>query len=311
MTPEFIFESAPFASCHASTIEVVNGAPTAAWFGGTEEGNPDVGIWVSHRQDGAWTPPREMADGIQADGARFPCWNPVLFQPSQGPLLHFYKVGPNPRAWWGMLMRSSDGGRSWSSPDRLPDGILGPIKNKPMELPGGEMLCPSSDEQDGWRIHFERTADAGKTWHSTGPINDGREIGAIQPSLLRHGDGRLQAIGRTLQGRLFSTVSGDLGQTWSALTLLDVPNPNSGADAVTLRDGRHLLINNPNATARTPLTLALSENGLDWRTVATLEQEEGEYSYPAIVQAPDGSVHVTYTWRRRRIKYATFDPSCL
>src|SRR5512134_1028765 len=110
----FIFEAAPFPSAHASTIVETPGGLVAAWFGGTAERNPDVGIWVSRRDGRQWTAPVEVATGVQPDGTRLPCWNPVLFQPPSGPLILFYKVGPSPRAWWGMARTSADAGRTWS-----------------------------------------------------------------------------------------------------------------------------------------------------------------------------------------------------
>src|SRR5437016_4552870 len=176
---EFIFESAPFPECHASTIAETKSGVVAAWFGGTHERHPDVGIWLSHNTNGHWTAPVEVANGVQSPTNRFPCWNPVLFQEPNGRLLLFYKVGPSPSTWWGMLMTSTDSGISWTTPRRLPEGILGPIKNKPVQLSDGTLLCPSSAEHDGWRVHFERTADL-QAWQSTGPINDGRKISAIQ-----------------------------------------------------------------------------------------------------------------------------------
>ena len=92
---EFLYETAPFRSCHASTIvETKSGPLVSAFFGGTTEKHPDVGIWVCRLVDGKWTAPLEVANGVQADGKRHPCWNPVLFQPQNGPLLLFYKVGP-------------------------------------------------------------------------------------------------------------------------------------------------------------------------------------------------------------------------
>ena len=114
----------------------------------------------------------------------------MLFQPKTGPLLLFYKVGPSPDAWWGMLQTSDDDGKTWSAARRLPDGILGPIKNKPVQLASGDLLCPSSTEHDGWRVHFERTADLGRTWSRTEPVNDGKQIAAIQPSILFRGGDR-------------------------------------------------------------------------------------------------------------------------
>ena len=309
---EFIYQSAPFPSCHASTIDEGKGGLVAAWFGGTDEKHPDVGIWVSRYNGQSWSVPVEVANGLQDDGQkRFPTWNPVLFQPAKGPLLLFYKVGPNPDRWWGMLRTSDDGGRTWGAAQRLPDGILGPIKNKPVTLADGTMLCPSSSEDDGWRIHMELTRDLGRTWDKTPPLNDGKKFGAIQPTILFHPGGRLQALSRSRNGRVVECWSDDGAKTWSELATTSLLNPNSGIDAVTLRDGRHLLVYNPVARGRTPLTLALSTDGKVWKDVVTLESEPGEYSYPAIIQTRDGLAHITYTWKRQRVKHVVVDPATL
>lgn len=139
---EFIYESAPFPACHASTLVEVEGGLLAAWFGGTHERHPDVGIWTSRFENGKWSTPVEVANGVESDTVRYPTWNPVLFQPKDGPLMLFYKVGPSPSEWWGMVMSSEDQGRTWSKPERLPDGILGPIKNKPVQLADGTIISP-------------------------------------------------------------------------------------------------------------------------------------------------------------------------
>ncbi len=308
---EFIYESAPFPSCHASTIVETKSGLVAAWFGGTAEKKPDVGIWTARHVDGKWTAPIEVADGVQSDGKRHPCWNPVLFQPKEGPLLLFYKVGPNPDRWWGMLRTSTDDGRTWSEARRLPDGILGPIKNKPVHLANGDLLSPTSTEDQGWRVHFERSSDGGKTWTATPAVNDGKEIGAIQPSILFHKDGKLEAVGRTQQGRVFQIWSEDQGRSWGKMTLLDLPNPNSGLDATTLADGRFLLVYNHTPKGRSPLNVALSGDGKKWEPALVLESEPGEYSYPAIIQSRDGLVHITYTWKRQRVKHVVVDPAKL
>jgi len=309
---EFIFQSAPFASCHASTIvESAQGGLVAAWFGGTREGAPDVGIWLARREGKSWTAPVEVAKGIQPDGRRLPCWNPVLFQPKSGPLMLFYKVGPSPSTWWGMLCTSADGGRTWTAPRRLPEGILGPIKNKPIQLDNGDLLCPTSVEsRAGWRLRFERTTDLGQTWTSVAPP-DGKPIDAIQPSILVHADRRLQAVGRTRQAQVCETWSQDGGRTWTAPTLTGLPNPNSGLDAVTLRDGRFLLVNNHTIKGRSPLDVLVSRDGRRWFHGRTLEGAPGEYSYPACIQTRDGLVHVVYTWKRERIRHAVLDPARL
>lgn len=313
---EFVFESAPFASCHASTIvETAGGTLVTALFAGSSENHPDVGVWVSRLIDEKWTAPAEAANGVQKESPRQPCWNPVLFQPKSGPLLLFYKVGPSPSRWWGMLRTSDDDGKTWSEPRRLPDGILGPIKNKPVQLAGGELLCPSSTEHDGWRIHFERTSDLGRTWTRTEPLNDGRKIAAIQPSILFRGEAggdKLLAIGRTRQKRIFRITSDDGGKTWGPMTLTDLPNPNSGIDAVTLADGRQLVVYNHSDRDRSPLNVAVSSNGDKWQAALMLEDEPlAEFSYPAVIQTRDGLVHCTYTWKRARVRHVVLDPTKL
>jgi predicted neuraminidase len=314
---EFVFETAPFASAHASTIAESPGGLVAAWFGGTREGAADVGIWLSRRVNGKWTAPVEVATGVQPDGTRYPCWNPVLFEMPDGNLWLFYKVGPSPQAWWGMFRTSRDGGATWGDARRLPDGILGPIKNKPVRLADGSIVSPSSTESTDipstWRVHFERSADCGRTWTAVRPApTTGRDrIDAIQPAILIHPGGKLQAVGRTRSQRVFDTWSDDGGRTWTPLALTDLPNPNSGLDAVTLRDGRHLIVYNHTTLGRSPLNVAVSRDGRTWHAAHVLVNEPGEYSYPAVIQTTDGLVHVTYTWRRQRIRHVVLDPERL
>ncbi len=317
---EFIFESAPFAECHASSIAETDSGLVAAWFGGPHERHPEVGIWLSRHVDGEWTAPVEVANGIVSPTNRYPCWNPVLFQSKTGPLLLFYKVGPSPSTWWGMMMTSTNYGKTWSEPRRLPEGILGPIKNKPVELTNGDILCPSSTEHAGWRVHFERTDDLGKTWQATPPVNDPAEIAAIQPTILIHPNGRLQALGRTRQGKIFQVWSKDNGLTWGKMSLTELPNPNSAIDAVTLKDGRHLLVYNHNVRdgsnnkGRSPLNVAVSQDGCEWSAALVLEDDPNApngFSYPAVIQTRDGLVHITYTWKRLRIKHVVIDPAKL
>ena len=319
---EFIYETAPFPECHASTIVETKAGLVSAWFGGTREKNPDVGIWVSRLVGGKWTPPVEVANGVQSPTKRVPTWNPVLFQPKQGPLLLFFKVGPSPQTWWGEVIESEDNGVTWKNRRRLPAGILGPIKNKPVQLSDGTILSPTSNEDpktDTWRVYFERSTDNGRTWAATPFVNDGKTIGAIQPSILSHRDGRLQAIGRSRQNGIFDVSSSDGGKTWETMTLGALPNPNSGTDALTLKDGRHLIVYNhvPGLPGqwggkRSPLNVAVSRDGKTWDAALVLEDEPNmEFSYPAVIQSADGLVQITYTWKRQRVKHAVVDPAKL
>ncbi|MEZ6135402.1 MAG: exo-alpha-sialidase [Pirellulaceae bacterium] len=324
LSEEFIYENAPFKECHASTVCQTTRGLVAAWFGGTKEGQADVGIWTSYHDGLSWSKPEQAANGVQHADLRYPCWNPVLFQPpGDAPTLLFFKVGPNPRQWWGEVMISYDRGRTFTQRRRLPEGIDGPVRCKPILTNDGQtLLCGSSTEYDGWRVHFESVplvaGQLGSPWKRIGPIHDASEFNAIQPTFLTHADGRLQVLCRTKESVIASSFSADAGQTWSPMQATDLPNPNSGIEAVTLSDGRHLLVYNPLGSdsdgwgRRGVLSLAISTDGLNWTKLTDVEQEaKMEFSYPAIIQTSDGLVHVTYTWKRQRIKHLVIDPSKL
>ncbi len=308
----FIFNDAPFESCHASTLVVLPGNKIlAAWFGGKHEGNNNVAIWSSEKINNQWTKPVEIANGKQENGKQYPCWNPVLFRTKEGVLFLHYKVGSTPREWWAEMKISNDDGKSWSVAERLPDNFLGPIKNKPFQLKNGDILYPSSTESTTgniWNIHLERSDSKGRNWKMI-PIQ-GDSFGVIQPSILTYANGQMQLVCRSRQNAIVDTWSSDGGNTWSPLQKLNLPNPNSGSDAVTLQSGIQLLVYNPLASGkdwwegRAVLKVAISTNGKDWKDVLVLEQHsKGEYSYPAVVQAVDGTIHISYTYERKKIKY--------
>ena len=328
LSAELIYplDDKPTPQCHASTIVETPGGLVAAWFGGTHEKNPDVGIWVSRQEKAGWSRPVEVANGVQSAETRHPCWNPVLFQPKSGPLLLFYKVGPSPSQWWGMLMTSTDQGKTWSKPRKLGTdsklgagnaNLIGPVKNKPIQLEDGSILCPASTEHDGWRVHFELTKDGGKTWEVIGPINDASQFNAIQPSILTYADGRMQILCRTQEKVVGQSWSNDGGKTWSDVTASELPNPNAGTDAVTLNDGRQLIVYNHTTrgsefpSGRNMLNVAVSKDGKSWRPVFTLERAKGEFSYPAVIQTKDGKVHITYTYLRQSVKHVVLDPMAI
>ena len=314
LSSEFVYERAPFASAHASTIVETRDGLLAAWFGGSGEGRTDVSIWTARHDGARWLAPVLVADGRQPSGERYPCWNPVLFQPSQGPLLLFYRVGPRPSAWWSLLRSSADQGRSWSPAVRLPPGVLGPIRAKPVELADGTLLAGSSTEEAGWIVRVERARLGGDlgapaAWTTSGPLNDPAEFAAIQPTILIHSATRIQILCRSRQRVVTESWSEDGGRTWSRMSASALSNPSAGIDAVRLADGRFLLAYNPTTSGRSPLALAVSRDGRSWQHALVLEDAPGEYSYPALIQARDGRVHVTYTWRRERIKHVVVDPA--
>ncbi|GAA3980450.1 exo-alpha-sialidase [Pedobacter ginsengiterrae] len=314
ISSEYIFENAPFEACHASTlVEIDDKSIMSAWFGGKHEGSKDVSIWSSTKKNGKWSAPLEIANGFQNDTLRYPCWNPVLFKAKNGTLYLHYKVGPNPRTWWAEYKTSNNNGKTWSLAQKLPDGFLGPIKNKPVQILNGSILYPSSIEsldEKTWSIHIEKTDEFAKNWKK---INiDCDTFGVIQPSILTYPNGKLQLLCRSRQNVIIESWSVDNGESWSKLKPTKLPNPNSGSDAVTLKDGRQILIYNPLESGknwwegRSVLKLAISKDGENWANIYTLEEHpKGEYSYPAIIESKDGVIHLSYTSLRKKIKYVS------
>lgn len=321
ITKEFVFDKAEFGSCHASTIvQTDEGDLLTAFFGGSWEGNPDCCIWISRKKEGEkWESPKKIASG-KVNGNDAPCWNPVLFQVPGGKLFLFYKVGYTIADWKGYMLVSEDGGYTWDMPAVLPDGFLGPIKNKPV-ITGNKILYGSSSEPGRWLVHFEKSDFDGNNWTRSKDINaDNPGIDIIQPTLLCHKEGTIQAICRTKSTikNLYTTFSKDNGDTWSSPKNISILSNNSGLDAVTLSDGRFLMAFNriptnwrwhEKAAPRTPLNIHISSDGIKWDPFVLLETEKGEYSYPAVIQTSDGLIHIVYTYRREKIRHVVLDLS--
>lgn len=312
---EFIFpaDSAPFASSHASTIvQLKNGDLLAAWFGGTGEGEPDVAIWSARRAASGWSAPVELAREPQ-----IACWNPVLFHSADDRLWLYYKYGPSPSEWVAARKFSLDEGLTWSPVEHLPAGLLGPIRAKPLILENGVIISGTSVEAWlHWSIWIERSNDNGATWSTIGPIplaagiavsttGTGRALGLIQPSVVHLDGHHLRLYARSTEDIAHICVSDSLddGLTWSPARPLSLPNPNSGIDAVSLRDGRIVLVYNNSTSARSPLNVAVSRDGEHFQNFKTLESEPGEFSYPAVVQESNGDLAITYTWNRKSIAF--------
>jgi predicted neuraminidase len=320
--------SAPFASSHASTVvELKNGDLMSAWFGGTAEGKPDVAIWAATRARSKWSAPVELAREPDV-----PCWNPVLFHTADGRLWLYYKFGPSPETWTGARKWSVDEGKTWSAVEHLPAGLLGPIRAKPLVLPDGTVVSGTSFEAyRSWAAWIERSTDGGNTWAKIGPIvppvnPDGpidadaqaRQVpgssnwkdidGIIQPSVVTLGKKHLRLYARSTAktARICVADSYNDGVTWTQARPLEVPNPNSGVDALALRDGRVVLVYNNTQSGRTPLNLAVSKDGEHFNMFYTLEESPGEYSYPAMIQTAAGDLEITYTWNRKTIEHIHF-----
>ena len=308
---QFINEHTTEKACHASTIvELSPNRLMAAWFAGEHESNPNVCIWLSSAYKNKWTKARKVADGI-FEGKQYACWNPVLVKNKHGKLFLFYKVGPNPREWWGMMKSSVNEGKTWSKAIKLPNNMLGPIRNKSIQLSDGHWLHPSSTESindNVWQSHLEISDANAKNWEKV--AIDCGTYGVIQPSILVHKGEILQMLFRSKQNRIIQSWSIDKGKSWGALTPTNLPNPNSGIDAVMLKDGSFILIYNPLlagkdwSDGRNILKVAHSKDGINWTDIYELEhQAKGEFSYPAVIQGSNGEIHITYTFDRKKIKH--------
>jgi alpha-L-fucosidase len=313
---DFIFEKPPFDQGHASTIvEVASGKLLAACFGGNKEGNKDVCIWMAACNNGVWEKPKRIVEGIINDTLRYPCWNPVLFKERSGTLFLFYKVGPVTKAWWGEYITSTDDGKTWSDRQKLPANIFGPIKNKPVQLADGTILSPSSALSGTRRIVIiEKSTDAGQSWTRIA-VDTAGKTEATQPSLFLYPGNRMQVLCRGMKDTLVQAWSDDNGRTWKNLSNTSLLNPNSGTDGLTLKNGEQLLVYNPTTrgtnwySGREKLCVAASKDGIHWKDVLVLEdgRETQDYSYPAVIQAEDGKVHITYSSNRRNIRHVVLE----
>lgn len=305
----FIFEKAPFPSCHASTlVEHEPGKLLAAWFGGKAEGANDVQIWSSAFDGRVWSEPRVV--GTEPGQ---PCWNPVLFKTAKGTLWLWYKAGPSPERWTGFSRTSADGGKTWSKVEMMPAGFWGPVRAKPIQLANGTILAGTSVESfRNWTPFVDRSTDDGKTWTRSNAFPVADKLNQIQPALFETKSGSVVALMRSRDPRVVCrSESKDGGVTFSPAEETKVPNPSTGVDCV--RIGDEVFLNcNPVALGRTPISIAKStDDGRTWKVAADLETEPGEYSYPAMILSAAGKLEITYTWKRTHIKYLSLDPKTL
>ncbi len=312
--PIFSPDMAPPMSHCATLIALPGGELLAAWFTGAFETAPDQFIAVARRSPGAevWSQPIPAVDTPgQADG------QPVFLLDGQGVLwLYFVTLsGPD---WTSAHMRrrpSLDLGRTWGPVEELPlpPGMM--FRSRPLNFAfQGEperWLFPVYDEVI-WRSTMLISEDDGASWRRTGFIETPN--GNIHPCVAPLADGRLLAFLRPggQGGVIWRTVSQDRGESWALPVPTPLPNPNSGLDLLATEQGSLLLAFNNSRRRRTPLCVALSDDqGASWPHLRVLEDGEGEFSYPTVIQGADGIFHAVYTWRRRTIQYVQFDEAWL
>lgn len=326
---QLIMKHCPTTMCHASTLlKNPDHSFLCAWFGGTKEGESNVQIWLSRRQQGSWSEPCCITEEPTAH------WNPVLFRLSEEKILLFYKTGTEIQCWQTMYMTSLNHGDTWSQPLELVAGNhggRGPVRNKPIRLTNGNILAPASQEDGVWRAFVDCSEDEGNSWHkqpeiyirgltgsrkertvskeeSSIPVSEqsfyGR--GVIQPTLWESEAGHVHMLLRSTEGHIYRSDSTDDGKSWSDALPTSMPNNNSGIDLVRTENGRLFLVCNPiakNWGERTPITLfTSSDNGRSFEKVMVLDSGSGEFSYPAII-ADHNHLYISYTWQRSNIRF--------
>jgi predicted neuraminidase len=313
---EMVFEegSADFRSCHSSSIvELPDGTLLSVYFGGSKESADDVEVRLSRKEPGQdWQTPIALTDAPN-DGLSVE--NPNIFQDREGKIFVFWSSTHGSPNRVGMMRTSTDGGKTWSDARELGNDLMGPEKNKAVQLEDGTILCPTADRNGnhpGGSLMVVRSTDGGKTWEGLPGADDGDGGRAIQPTILFHADGRLQMMARG-KGKIPTTWSSDNGQTWTPLEKSVLPANWSGIDGVTLRDGRQFLAyNHVPSSGKGPrnfLNIAVSKDGKAWGAGLVLGMcDGGQFSYPAIIQSRDGLVHVVHTWHRKTIAHIVVNP---
>ena len=311
------------ASAHSSvTCVLPDGRLMVVWFGGSREGAADVALLTAtlDATTGTWSPPAKSMDREQAqrDLGRpiRKVGNAVIFPDRDGTLWLVY-VTVTVGGWSGSALNvasSRDLGRTWTTGRRLTVNpffnLSSLVRNKPVYAADGRIGLP---------VYFEMaTTYAQMLWLA--PMADGRVAGfemhslldpkgVIQPAVVPTATGAVMALrDHGPQRRLHTAQSDDHAWTWSAPVAGELPNPDAAADMIRLRDGRLLLAYNHAAAGRANLRLATSsDDGRTWRPGPMVEEEAGrEFSYPSLIEDPRGRVHLTYTWKRERIKHVEF-----
>jgi predicted neuraminidase len=184
--------------------------------------------------------------------------------------------------------------------DKLSQRLGWMTRAHPFILDGKRLIVPLYS--DGFSFSLMAiTDDWGTSWKTSAPLCG---FGNIQPSIVQRKDGSLFTLMRDNgppPKRLHQSNSRDRGETWSEVTDTDFPNPGSGAEITTLRNGHWLLIGNDTERGRGSLAVQISDDeGATWKWKRHLEKDEEnsgreEYHYPSIIQARDGTLHATYS----------------
>ncbi len=354
----------------ASLIELQDGRLRAFWFSGSREGAKDVEIHdaVFDPAQGKWSTERSVISrGATQNGLlRYvsKLGNPVPARGADGRLWLYY-VTVSLGGWAGSsitALHSSDEGETWSVPQRL---VTSPFINISTLVKGAPFMY--DDGTLGLPVYHEFISKFGEMLRlgKNGEVLDKQRLsagddGGLQPIMLVQSaqDARvLMRYAGAAPRRVLSTVTHDAGAHWSVPEKIMLANPNAALSAITLHDGRMVVVLNDLEEGRDALTLAVStDGGVNWQRVSQLEDQVAaraqiqnetqhlklvealakdsdtaatpqhvesvtqavctpdcrfEFSYPYLIQARNGDLHLVYTWNRSFIKHLWFSPAWL
>jgi predicted neuraminidase len=327
-------------SSHGSTItEDRNGTLYCVWYSGTKEKAADVKIYMSKKKknEEEWSKPiliekegitsenpfaEDMEDGETEETSE---GNPVIFaDPNSDRIWLFWATmrGAGDKSGWSACIlkvkHSDDGGNTWTKPRVIRDMIGWMVRNKPIVLSNGDVLLPIMSEVGQaktmmYRITKDEFAKGSQICKIMDPMHfiDG---GVIQGSLAEIEPGKLLCYMRATSGcsignYIAVSYSSDYGYSWTPIERnpSNIENPDSGVDLVKAQNGDLYLVCNPQADGRYRLSIFRStDKGKNWQLFQDLENDasrKSEFSYPAIIEGKDGSLHITYTNLRENIKY--------
>lgn len=295
-------------------VQTVDGL-LAAWIGSSSPDSLDACVYLSRNTKGMWERGEKVVESIDPKTLiQSACERPVLFKPTNGSLLLFYKVRDARARRQGMLVQSADNGQTWTKPKKLPRLIGGPARTKPVEISPGVLLMGADSHEAGWVVHVEQASAfrSGWGWRRTRKLSSAILHNAKAPALLNHGNGDIQAICPTKRGYLVESWSSDAGETWEPFARTPMPNPDSGIDVVKRDSGEFIMVYPHSNRERGVLHLASTENGRLWSALGVIEHRPGRvFSDPSMIIGTDGNLHVVYAEDSRLIKHVTLDPDRL
>lgn len=303
---EFVVPERTFPANHASTLaELPKGELLSCWFAGSEEAAADVQIVCSRRPNaGAWSAP--FIAVAKGEGGKF-VGNPSLLVDDEGTIWLFYEAvryGGHSGAFID-YKTSFDNGVTWSVPKRLVGsfGNFGHLpRNRALRISANRFLLPVYREfLNHYGYVFDLILRQGKIQSQARYRIPGE--GHLQPALVRLS---ANTVGAYLRKKhtghvLFSSL--DLTtKVWSAPRATNLPNPDAAVDALRVGDKIYLAYND-SFTGRSPLSLAVSDDGLTFKKIWDFETGPGSFAYPCLLPTTDGALHLTYSYNRTTIAH--------